>query len=155
MTTRDRTIIALVAVAAALAAFWFLLLAPKRHEASKLSGQVSTQRHTLASSLGQLQTALQAKKSYASNYAEVARLGQAVPSDDNVPSLVFQLDTAAHRSGVDFRGVKLSQDSTTAGTTTAPPAPAAPATGSSSGGSSSSGSSSSGSSGSSGSSSSG
>jgi hypothetical protein len=49
-----------------------------------------------------------AKSSYAQDYAQIARLGEAVPSDDNVPSLIYQLQNAASSTGVDFRVLKLN-----------------------------------------------
>jgi hypothetical protein len=52
-------------------------------------------------------------------------LGEAVPSDDNVPSLIYQLQGAAHSTGVDFRSLVLqagasSSTSAPAATSTAP-----------------------------------
>ncbi len=63
---------------------------------------------------------LAAKRAYPANYATVARLGEAVPTDDQVPSLVVQVNAAARGTGVDFRALKLSAGS---GSTPAPPPP--------------------------------
>jgi len=125
VTRRDRTVVIAVLALALIAGYWFLLLAPKRKEAADLQQQVSqtTQRYQTAQS--SIASGLAARREYASNYGAVARLGEAVPTDDNVPSLVYQLDSAAHAANVDFRSVKLVQASGVAAA--APAAPAAPA----------------------------
>lgn len=120
MTTRDRIVIAVVAAAALLAGYWFLILAPKRDEAQKLSSQVAsaTQRRDAAVADANASRAAQAQ--YAVNYATVARLGKAVPSNDDVPSLVYQLASASKANAVDFREIKLTPSSAAA---TPPPPP--------------------------------
>lgn len=134
MTQRDRMVLAVVVAIAALGAFWFLVLGPRREEGSKLSDKVATEQKRLDAAQQTVASGLAAKKSYPRNYATVARLGEAVPVDDQVPSLVVQVDSAARDTGVDFRALKL-----TAGSGGTPPAPAPAPSGSSSGSSSSDG----------------
>lgn len=122
MTTRDRIVIGVIAAVAFLAAYWMLLLAPKRDEAKKIGTQVSAAKVTASTARSQLAAGERAKLSYGKNYAMIARLGQAVPTDDSVPSLVFQLDAAARASHVDFRAVKLTGAPTSAATPTPTPA---------------------------------
>jgi hypothetical protein len=74
-----------------------------------------------------------ARSTYRRDYTMVARLGKAVPTDDDVPSLVYQLESAAKRSDVDFRAVKLAASAggaaaTPAPSTSAPPTQASTAT---------------------------
>jgi hypothetical protein len=85
-----------------------LAMKPKREEASKLGEQVSEAHQRLDQQRGDLAASQAARSSFAANYATVARLGKAVPTDDDVPALVYQLDTTARSSGVDFRAVKLT-----------------------------------------------
>jgi Tfp pilus assembly protein PilN len=102
MTARDRLVLLVLVGACALAGFWFAILGPKRDEASKLSAQITEQRARLASAR-QLEASAQAAKArYDEDYATVARLGKAVPVQDDVPSLVYQLDATAKAHGVDF-----------------------------------------------------
>jgi Tfp pilus assembly protein PilN len=49
-----------------------------------------------------------ARRTFAADYATIARLGEAVPADDNVPSLIYQIEGAATAAGVDFRSLQLS-----------------------------------------------
>jgi Tfp pilus assembly protein PilO len=119
VTARDRTVLIVVGVLAALAAFWFLAISPKRKEAADVTTQVTAAQQRLDTAQASASTAEAARKRYSTDYATVARLGKAVPVDDDMPSLVYQLETTAKANHVDFRAIKL--------TGTASPAAAAPA----------------------------
>ena len=129
MTERDRIVVVVVACLAAVAAFWFMALAPKRKEANRMADQVAAAHQRLDQAHSNVNAYRAARSTYRRDYTAVARLGKAVPTDDDVPSLVYQLESAAKRSDVDFRAVKLAAN---AGGTTATPAPStgtgAPAT---------------------------
>lgn len=131
MTKNKTLLIAVVATAAAIAAFWFLALAPKREEATALEGKISTKQSELQSAQQTLAAYRKAKAGYAKNYATVVRLGKAVPGDDDVRSLLVQLDAEAGGTGVDFRTIQVGSASApsgapaTTGTTTTPPPPGA------------------------------
>jgi hypothetical protein len=108
MTARDRILAAVAATVALVGAFWFVALHPRFEHASRLSDQIakaSARRDDAEASAAQAEAA---KAAYATNYATVARLGKSVPVDDEVPSLVYQLDSAARATHVDFRAVKLA-----------------------------------------------
>ena len=107
MTKNKTLLIAVVATAAAIAAFWFLALAPKREEATALEGKISTKQSELQSAEQTLAGYRKAKAGYGKNYATVVRLGKAVPADDDVRSLVVQIDSSAKRSQVDFNSVNI------------------------------------------------
>ena len=126
MTARDRTMLLVLAIAALAAAGWLLVLAPMRDEAGTLSSQIDTQRQTLSVALADVAAGEQARGRYARDYATVARLGAAVPEDDNMASLLVQVEHAADATSVDFRALKLGEGS---GAAVAPPAPPAPAAG--------------------------
>jgi type II secretory pathway pseudopilin PulG len=110
-------VIGIVIAALGLVGFFMLVLKPKRNEASKLTQQVSSAQQRLDTARTNLAAGTAARSSYAANYATVARLGKAVPTDDDIPSLVYQLDSTAGSTGVDFRSVKL-----TSGAGSGPPA---------------------------------
>ena len=137
MTTRDRLVIVGVLLAAALAGFWFLGLAPKRKESADLQAQIATQSQQLTTAQAQAATARQAKARYNDDYAAVAKLGKAVPKSDALPSLVYQLQSVAHSARIDFTSLKIAggggQGPTAAATAGGASAPAAaPSQGSSS-----------------------
>jgi type II secretory pathway pseudopilin PulG len=107
MTRRDRMVVVIVACLALVAGSWMLVIQPKRSQASKLGGQLTAEQSALDSARAQVQAGEAAKRSFPSDYATIARLGEAVPLDDNVPSLVYQLQHAASATGVDFRALQL------------------------------------------------
>ncbi len=124
MTRRDRTVALVVAMAALIGAFWFLALAPTRKESSGLDKKIATEQQRLTSAQAMVDLAEKARRGYQGDYAAVARLGQAVPADDDVASLVYQIDKAAG-SRINFSTIKLK-----AGGVTAPaPLPPPPAAG--------------------------
>jgi hypothetical protein len=131
MTTRDRLVIIGVLLAAALAGFWFLGLAPKRKEAADLQAQIATQTQQLTTAQAQAGAARQAKARYNEDYAAVAKLGKAVPKSDALPSLVYQLQSVAHSARIDFTSLKVSGGG---GQGPTPAAAAAPAASSAAGG---------------------
>jgi hypothetical protein len=106
MTQRDRILVLVLAVAALVGGFWFAVLAPKREEAKSLGDQVAKQQTRLEDARRSAAEARQAKARYDADYAAVTRLGKAVPVDDDVPSLVYQLERAADGADVDFRAFK-------------------------------------------------
>ena len=119
MTARDRIIIVVVLVAAALAGVWFVGLAPKRKEATALGAKVDVAHQQLAEAEQSAAEAQKAKDAYDKDYAVVATLGKAVPKSDAIPSLVYQLQDAAHSARIAFNSLKLASTGGTA-TQTAP-----------------------------------
>jgi hypothetical protein len=108
MTARDRLIIVVVLVAAALAGVWFVGLAPKRKEATDLQAQIDAASQRLADAQQKEAAARDAKRRYNKDYAAVATLGKAVPKSDALPSLLYQLQTVAHDARIDFRSLKVA-----------------------------------------------
>ena len=118
MTARDRTVLIVVGLVALLGGFWFLAIGPKRKESSDVAAEVSAAQSRLDTAQASAASAEAARKQYSTDYATVARLGKAVPVDDDMPSLVYQLSHTAKLNHVDFRAIKL--------TSTGTPAAAAP-----------------------------
>jgi type II secretory pathway pseudopilin PulG len=116
VTGRDRMVIVIVAIAAAIVGSWLFVIQPKRSQASKLGDQVKAEQSQLVTAQAAVRDAEAAKSSFATSYTAMARLGEAVPADDNVPSLIFQLQSAASSTHVDFRDLTLNPgSSSTAG----------------------------------------
>lgn len=121
MTRTNRILIAVVAIAAATGAFYFLMLAPKREQVTKLDSDIAAKQAELTQAKQTLATYEKARAGYKANYTTLARLGKAVPSDDDVRSLMVQLQSAAAGTGVDFEKIELA--SGFAGGTGSAPAP--------------------------------
>ena len=106
ITARDRKIISILVPLILVAGYWFMVLAPKRAESQTVSQELTkaqSARDTAQQQVAQLNTA---KASFADDYATVIRLGKAVPTTVDMPSLLVQLDDAARGTGIkidDFR----------------------------------------------------
>jgi uncharacterized iron-regulated membrane protein len=130
VTARDRTVLIVVGMLALLGGFWFLAIGPKRKEASDVTAQVTSAQERLDTAQASAASAEASRKRYSADYATVARLGKAVPVDDDMPSLVYQLSHTAKVNHVDFRSIKLtSTGATSAAAPTGAAAAVASATG--------------------------
>lgn len=105
MTTRDRTVIMIVALVVVLGAVWLELVSPERSKASKLAAQIAAAHSQLASAEQQLGGARGAESRYAAAYTSIVNLGKAVPPTAEVPSLIYQLEQASDQKRVDFSAI--------------------------------------------------
>jgi Tfp pilus assembly protein PilO len=103
----NRVIVAMVVAVALVAAFWVLVLSPKRQEASDLGATVTELQATLAQHEGEVSEALAAKKSFSDDYQQLVVLGKAVPSDDDTASLLVALNRIAAGAHVRFQEIEL------------------------------------------------
>jgi hypothetical protein len=124
MTRRDRLVVVIVGVVAAIAASWILVVSPKRDQAAKLETQVASAQQKLDTARAQLTQNAAAGRQYASNYGALARLGEAVPATDDIPSLIIQLQNAADGARVDFQSLQNGSGSGGAAAAAAATAPA-------------------------------
>jgi Tfp pilus assembly protein PilO len=126
LTDRDRKILIALVPIVVLVAYWFLLLAPKREEASTAKDELATQQERVETARVAAQTAEGAKEDFDASYATVVRLGKAIPSTVDMPSLLVQLDAAAAGTGIRFTkiatGDRVPGATTTPAQTTTPPA---------------------------------
>jgi hypothetical protein len=105
MTTRDRIVLMGISVLVVLAAIWLLAVSPQRKQAAKLSAQVSAARSQLASAESKVASARAAQSRYSAAYASIVSLGKAVPSGQEMPSLIYELDQASNHKQVDFSSI--------------------------------------------------
>jgi hypothetical protein len=105
MTGRDRIVIVVLAALAVVAAAWLLVLAPEREKASKVGGEVSTAQAQLSTAQSEVNAARSAEAGYPVAYTSLISLGKAVPTGQEVPSLIFQLEQASNRKQVEFSSI--------------------------------------------------
>jgi Tfp pilus assembly protein PilO len=134
LTDRDRKILIAVIPVLAIVVYWFVLLGPKRQDAKSASDALTVQQERLDTARAKADAASGAKAKFQTTYAQVVRLGKAIPTDVDMPSLLVQLDKAAEGTNIRFTKIKTGARTSgvaaaTTGTTTAP----APAAGSESG----------------------
>jgi hypothetical protein len=121
LTPRDQKLMTILLPVVMIAAYWFLLLSPQRKEASKLGEEVTLAETARDEAVAKSQGVTSAKGDFATDFAEVLRVGKAIPTTVDMPALLVQLDKAADGTGIEFKSVK-------AGTRTqAQPPPPAPA----------------------------
>lgn len=118
MSPRDRLILVVIAVLGLVAGAWMLLIKPEHTKAQSLAAQISTLQGQLTTAQGQVSSGLAARSQFAADYAELARLGEALPTDDEVPSLIYQLQSAASAAKVDFRTLQMSASTSSTPVTT-------------------------------------
>jgi hypothetical protein len=111
-----------------LAAYWFLILAPKRDEVSKAADQVTQNQEALEQANQQLAQLRAVQGDFQTEYASIVRLGKAIPSNLDMPSLLVQLDSAAKGTGIKFDRIAAGErtaapTATPAGGTQAPSTP--------------------------------
>jgi hypothetical protein len=110
VTRRDTYIVTAIAVLGAVAAFWFLALAPKREKLAVVDKDVAEARQVLDQARQEKVKFAQAQIAFPRLYASLGRLGKAVPADEDVPSLLVQLNHAAAQADVNFHSVELKKD---------------------------------------------
>jgi hypothetical protein len=116
----NKLLVVVLAAAVASAGFWFGVLTPKRQEADALQTRISAKQGELAKSQQLMASYEKARAAYKDNYAKLVALGKAVPADDDVRSLIVELDSASADANVEFQKVNVGGESsaTTAPTTT-------------------------------------
>jgi Tfp pilus assembly protein PilO len=119
MSSSNRIIAAMLAVVAIAAAFWIVLLSPKREEAKKLDAEVERLEASLAAHQAEVSEAEAARDEFPTQYQRLVVLGKAVPGDDDVASLLVQVNRIASRVGGKFREIQLTAGGE--GATEAPP----------------------------------
>jgi hypothetical protein len=116
----DRTILFVIPLIGLAIAFYMLVLAPKRNEAGELQKQVDSLNAQISSAEAEISTAETARDAFGDNYADIVKLGTAVPEDEDQSTLIHDLDRMGTENSLSFQSFQLNEDSAT---TTAPPAP--------------------------------
>lgn len=108
LSSSNRAIIAIVALAALALAFWMLLLSPKRDEASKLDAQAKQLQTSLTQHEAEVAEAEAAKKEFPTAYQRLVVVGKAVPGGDETASLLVQMNRVAEGANGKFLNIKLT-----------------------------------------------
>jgi Tfp pilus assembly protein PilO len=129
MSSRDRKLILIIVPIVLFAAYWMLLLKPKREEAAKLGTELTQQQQTRDDAVAQANTVGSMKDSFATDYVTLVRLGKAIPENVDMPSLLLQLDRAARGTHIDFGKIQVGERASAAAASGAAPAPASTTSG--------------------------
>lgn len=118
-STSTRTIVSIIVVVAVAVGFWMLLLGPKRDKASKLGTEVESAQASLTQATSAASEATAAQQNFDSDYRQLVALGQAVPANEETPSLIVELSHIAKRTHVAFQSLQLNSEGGAAETATA------------------------------------
>lgn len=124
MSPQLRVMLGVLGTVAIGAALWFAFVAPKRDAITEVQAQIGQAQSRLDVAVSAVRNVEQARADYRRDRHTVKQLVKAVPHDDDVASVLKQLDRLASANKVDFRAVKL-----TAGGASVPPAEQAPVDG--------------------------
>ncbi len=120
MKGSDRIVLLVVPIVAALAAFWFLAVSPKRAEMADLDSQVADLQSKIDAQVEVTAFADSARTGFPKVYGKVVSLGKAAPSDADTASLLFEIQTLAKKSKITFNTLNSGGD---VGEPPVPPAP--------------------------------
>jgi len=128
LTSRDKKIVLVLVPVVLLVGYWFLLFSPQRKAAAAAGEALAKQERRLEAAEGKLASLSSVKLSFASDYGSLVRLGKAVPTSVDMPTLLVQLDAAAKGTGIRFTKIKTGERDESAGAP-ASQAPKAPGSG--------------------------
>jgi hypothetical protein len=128
LSNRDRKIVIFILPVLVLVGFWFLLLAPKRQEASKAAKNLAKQEQRRDQAQAAVAAAEASKDTFAADYGSLVKLGKAVPTQLDMPTVIVQLQAAADGTGTDFTRIATGERDESAAPA-APQPPAAPGSG--------------------------
>lgn len=105
MTGRDRLVIMALVVLGVLAVGWIAVVSPERKQAASLEGQVASAQQALQSAETQAADARSAQARYVEAYKSIVSLGKAVPPQQEIPSLIYELDQASNQRNIEFNSI--------------------------------------------------
>ncbi len=115
LTSRDKKIVLVLVPVVLLVGYWFLLFSPQRKDAAAAGEALAKQERRLEASESKLARLSSVKLSFASDYGSLVRLGKAVPTSVDMPTLLVQLDAAAKGTGIRFTKIKTGEREDSAG----------------------------------------
>lgn len=105
---RDVVILAVIGIVALIALWYFFLISPKRSEISDLQEQTEIERETFERNSARLKKLDQEREAALESRGELLKLDKLVPGDEQMPSLIVELQKSANDAGIDF--VKIEPD---------------------------------------------
>ena len=121
LTDRDRKLLLLIVPAVIFAAYWFLLVSPKRDEAATAGQELAAQELRRDDAQLRATSLTNARTDFAADYAELVGLGKAVPTSVDMPTVLVQLEDAAE--GTDIKFMRITAQERVAAVAPATPAP--------------------------------
>ena len=111
MKRRTIYIVAVVALIAVVAAGWFLVINPLRVKIAETNAQIQAQQKNLITARAQLVRMEQTRQEAEKNQGRLIELYKMVPSQDELPSLLLQVQDLATQSGIEVMSISPSKGS--------------------------------------------
>lgn len=108
MSSTNRLIVAMLVVAVLGGAFWMMLLSPKREKANELGAQVTALEASLSQHEAEVAEAEAAREQFPQEYRRLVVLGKAVPGDDDIASLLVQMNRLSAGADGTLRDITLT-----------------------------------------------
>jgi len=108
MSARDRLVLMGVIAVAVLGVVWLMFISPERKKASQAASALAAAEAQLQSAHSELASARSAQAKYAASYSTIVHLGKAVPTTQEVPSLINELAQASKQKKVEFASIASS-----------------------------------------------
>jgi Pilus assembly protein, PilO len=105
MTGKDRIAAVGVVSIVIIGALWMEVVSPERSKVSSLQGKVETAQQSVQTAQAELSKAKYAQARYSEAYTSVVQLGRAVPVDQEIPGLLYELDQASTDKHVEFASI--------------------------------------------------
>lgn len=102
MRARSRTVIAIAVGVVVCLLFYVFAIRPRKSQVSDIKAQVATEEARTTQLSAQLQQLQALQKDAPRLQAQIAKIREAVPPDDEVANFIFQVQEAANAAGVDF-----------------------------------------------------
>ena len=127
MSVRDRLVLIGVIAVAVLGVVWLMFVSPERKKASQAGSALAAAEAQLQSAHSELATARSAQAKYAASYSTIVHLGKAVPTTEEVPSLINELAQASKQKDVEFASIASTSGSKSIASSSTPSAAASAA----------------------------
>jgi Tfp pilus assembly protein PilO len=115
MGTRGRLIITAVVALVVVFAMWSVVVSPETGKASKLLGQISSERAQLAGAQQKVLAAEQARREYPADVRSLAVLSEAVPPGNPIPQLIDLINSVEVKHKVNYTSTTLTPGAATGG----------------------------------------
>ncbi|MHB0914269.1 MAG: type IV pilus inner membrane component PilO [Thermoleophilia bacterium] len=99
---RDLAILAAIGLIALIALWYFFLISPKRSEISAVNEETRVEKETYDRNTARLKKLDQERIAAQESRGELLKLDKLIPGDEQIPSLIVELQKSANDAGIDF-----------------------------------------------------
>ncbi len=102
MRRRDIYILVGLGVLAVIAAWYFLIISPKRDELAQVRQDRDTEKRQYETDKARLERLPEEKSAARQAQEDLLKINKLVPADAQIPSLMVELEASADKAGIDF-----------------------------------------------------